>query len=160
MTEITKLIERLESFGGPNGPDPNSELMWTAAQALRGLTIPRDGVEDGEIPYGVIVELYNSTLNRWLPIALKKLPPMRRHTLAKRWGEDKERQSIVWWAEYWKRISRSDFLCGRAPPRPGHENWIPNFDWLIKSGNMTKVLEGTYDPRGPRTDVDNISRFR
>ena len=27
------------------------------------------------------------------------------------------------------------------------ENWLAGFDWLIKDGNMAKVLEGTFDDR-------------
>ena len=33
---------------------------------------------------------------------------------------------------------QSDFLSGRA------KDWNATFDWILKPGNMTKVLEGNY----------------
>lgn len=160
MTDVTHLVQDLELVASTT---PRlADLMKRTIAKLTELSnvVPENGVGDGEIPYGVIVELFNSTLSRYLPKALTKMPPMRRRMVAQRWQEDKERRSIMWWAEYWKRVSRSDFLTGRAPPRPGHENWVPNIDWFLKPSNMTKVLEGNYDNRGPRTDVEKIERFR
>lgn len=164
MTDITKLadfdslITELEDYG--TGDHNLAALLQRAAAALRSAGVPQNGVGEGEIPYKVIVELYNSTLSRWLPKAVTKLPAMRRRILAQRWQEDSERRSIGWWADYWIKVSRSDFLCGRQAPNPGHENWRPNFDWLINATNLTKVVEGSYDRRAPQTNVDSITRFR
>lgn len=158
MTDITKLIEELEN--SPVVGKHAEDLCRRAAQALRTLTTPRDGIGDGEIPYKIIVELYNAAVQgTHLPPA-KGLTPMRKRQVAQRWAEDKERQSIEWWTTFFKRIVASDFLAGRSPPSVGHENWRPNFDWFIKPGNLLKVIEGSYDNKGPRSNVDRIERFR
>jgi hypothetical protein len=158
MTDVTKLIAELESKAGPFKDD----LYFRAAAALRALATqtPDDGIGKGEIPYKIIVELYNATIRgTHLPPA-KGLTPMRKRMVAQRWTEDKERQTIEWWATFFKRIVASDFLAGRSAPSAGHENWRPNFDWFIKPGNLLKVIEGSYDNKGPRSNAENIARFR
>lgn len=158
MTDITKLITELEAKAGPFKDD----LYFRAAAALRKFAeqTPNDGIGNGEIPYKIIVELYNATVRgTHLPPA-KGLTPMRKRMVAQRWSEDKERQTIEWWGTFFKRIVASDFLAGRSPPSVGHENWRPNFDWFIKPGNLLKVIEGSYDNKGPRSNADNIARFR
>ena len=44
-------------------------------------------------------------------------------------------------AEAFKKMQASDFLCGRKG------DWKASFDWLITDDNITKVLEGQYDNR-------------
>lgn len=39
-----------------------------------------------------------------------------------------------------KKAESSDFLKGK-----NSRNWTASFDWLIKDGNMAKVLDGNYD---------------
>lgn len=39
-----------------------------------------------------------------------------------------------------EKAEASDFLKGK-----NSRNWTANFDWLIKDGNMAKVLDGNYD---------------
>lgn len=39
-----------------------------------------------------------------------------------------------------EKAEASDFLKGK-----NNRNWAANFDWLIKEGNMAKVLDGNYD---------------
>lgn len=156
MTDVTKLIAELEA----TATSAKDDLYFRAAKALRQLSIPHEGLSDGEIPYKIITELYNSaTQGTHLPPA-KGLTPGRKRHIAQRWQEDKTRHSMEWWATYFKKIAASDFLSGRSPPSPGHENWRPNFDWFIKPGNLLKVIEGSYDNKGPRSNVENIARFR
>ncbi|OOY15082.1 hypothetical protein BMI85_16170 [Thioclava sp. DLFJ4-1] len=51
------------------------------------------------------------------------------------------------WAVALSRARESDFLCGRtAKPWTGF-----GFDWLIKSQNFTKLMEGNYDNRDRKT---------
>lgn len=158
MTDVTKLIAELEA----TATSAKDDLYFRAAKALRTLMeqTPQNGVGEGEIPYKIIVELYNATVQgTHLPPA-KGLTPGRRRMIAQRWQEDKERHTIEWWAAYFKQIAASDFLAGRTPPSPNHVNWRPNFDWFIKPGNLLKVTEGSYDNKGPRSNIANIERFR
>ena len=53
---------------------------------------------------------------------------------------------------FFRKVEASDFLCGRN----GH-GWTASFDWLMKSANAIKVLEGTYDNKRPRApDIERI----
>jgi hypothetical protein len=38
---------------------------------------------------------------------------------------------------------RSKYLCGQLPDKP----WKVTFDWLMKTTNMLKILEGNFDDR-------------
>jgi hypothetical protein len=159
MNDVTKLIEELEAATSLCLPVQVHALLRRAAMALKSVT-PEDGLGDGKIPYKIIVELFNAAVKGTHLPAAKGLTPGRRRMIAQRWLEEKEHRSIEWWTTYFQRIAASDFLSGRTPPSPGHENWRPNFDWFIKPGTVVKVLEGTYDNRGPRTNIDSITRHR
>lgn len=158
MTDVTKLIAELEAKAGPFKDD----LYFRAAKALRKLSeqTPNDGIGDGEIPYKIIVELYNAAVKETHLPPAKGLTAARRRAVAERWREDKERQSIEWWTAFFRRIAASDFLAGRSPRSAGHENWRPNFDWFTKPGNLLKVIEGSYDNKVSRSNIDSIARFR
>ncbi len=45
------------------------------------------------------------------------------------------------------RIAASDFLTGKAERGPGHESWVCDFDFAVKSSSCVKILEGKYDNR-------------
>ena len=45
------------------------------------------------------------------------------------------------------KAEASDFLKGH-----NDRQWKANFDWLMKAGNATKVLEGNYDNAKPKTE--------
>lgn len=56
-----------------------------------------------------------------------------------------------------KAAGQSSFLAGK-----NDRNWTASFDWLIKDGNMAKVLDGAYQdrgnggkPSGPHYDYSN-----
>jgi len=128
-------------------------LMGRAVEALRG---PPD---ENSIPYEDILASFNKHLSAYLPRA-SRLPGGRKNVIRARWNENTDQRSIEWWDTLFARAAASDFITGRRPAGNGHENWRANFDWLIKPANVTKLLEGNYDNRGPRTNVENIERFR
>lgn len=45
---------------------------------------------------------------------------------------------------FFKRIQRSDYLCGRK------SDWRASFDWLVMPGNIVKIIEGNYDNPPPK----------
>lgn len=59
----------------------------------------------------------------------------------------KEHPEIEFWQGYFRRVARSDFLCGRAPPKSDGRPFKADFEWLIKQANFVKVCEGRYDNR-------------
>ena len=59
----------------------------------------------------------------------------------------KEHSEIEFWQGFFRRVARSDFLCGRAPPKGDGRPFKADFEWLIKQANFVKVCEGRYDNR-------------
>jgi hypothetical protein len=43
-----------------------------------------------------------------------------------------------------RRVTESDFLCGRAPS-PTHPHFRATFDWVFDKRNLPKVADGNYD---------------
>jgi hypothetical protein len=92
-----------------------------------------------------LAHLYNTLTPDHVP-AVMTLSPKRRER-ARRWlREYPQRQ---WWVETLTEYKYSKFLSGRTPPRPGHENFRPDFDWLLSNGkngteNAVKVHDGVY----------------
>jgi hypothetical protein len=75
--------------------------------------------------------------------------PENRAQLRSRWREDKERQSLDWWRDYFDRVQSSDFLCGRKSGTKGP--FFASLSWLVNRTNLGKVLNGQFDNRGPST---------
>ncbi|RLB91967.1 MAG: hypothetical protein DRH10_00625 [Deltaproteobacteria bacterium] len=91
-------------------------------------------------PHLKIVELYNSILGDALPKVKPELwKGTRRIRLVSRWKEDPGRQSLSWWNIYFNRIKSYPFLLGNNDRR-----WTADLDWILKSSNMAKILEGRY----------------
>ena len=95
-------------------------------------------------PVEQIVKAYSAILPGLLPV--QRITDARKKAVQARWREDKERQCLAWWNDYFERVRASDFLMGRCPPTQGRATaWQADFDWLLKPGNMQKVIEGKYD---------------
>jgi len=51
-----------------------------------------------------------------------------------------------WWVEYFKKVQATDFLCGRARvQRAMSGQWEANFDWILESRNIRKILSDRYN---------------
>lgn len=92
-------------------------------------------------PHKKIRNLYNETLGNILP-QCKSTNSTFESLLKSRWREDKERQSMQWWEDYFKYISESDFLMGRTD-----NPFRASFEWIIRPTNMSKILNGNYNNR-------------
>lgn len=93
-------------------------------------------------PHSEIIELYHSTL----PAArrIRDWTPARQQALRARWREKAERQSLEWWRKFFAYVEKSDFLCGRVQSS-NRKPFELSLDWLCKSENFVKVLEGAYE---------------
>ena len=87
------------------------------------------------IPYKKIVEAYNSFCPSF-PTCIS-LSENRKKAIAARWRE--YGGNIAIFVRLFVMAEESDFLKGK-----NDRNWSATFDWLLKSANMTKVLEGKY----------------
>ena len=92
------------------------------------------------IPYAAIVDAYHAALPA-LP-AVRRLSDARRRKLKARWIEDKDRQSVEYWREFFEYVAGSDFLTGR------NGKWTScDLEWLIEAKNHLRVTEGKYANR-------------
>ncbi len=95
-------------------------------------------------PHQAIIALYHETL----PTAprVKKWTETRARLMRARWNEDPKQQSLEWWKRFFVYVGESDFLMGRATAN-GRAPFEVSLDWLVKSDNLAKVVEGRYENR-------------
>ena len=94
-------------------------------------------------PHQKIIELYHETLPELM--AVREWTDDRQAKLRSRWKEKPERQSLEWWAEFFKYVAASDFLTGRTEPP-----FACSLEWLVSPKNFVKVIEGKYENRSAR----------
>jgi hypothetical protein len=90
-------------------------------------------------PHQKIIALYHEILPMCPRVA--KWTPNRAQHLRARW---REHPSIELWQQFFDIVKNSKFLTGRITNRDGR-SFLASLDWLIKSENFTKTLEGRYD---------------
>nr|DAJ36016.1 MAG TPA: hypothetical protein [Caudoviricetes sp.] len=101
------------------------------------------------VPYAAIMDEYNAICVSLTPI---KVMSEKRKKEAKTRFLREFRGDMGEVRAFFRKVEASDFLCGRN----GH-GWTASFDWLMKSANAIKVLEGTYDNKKPRApDIERI----
>lgn len=111
--------------------------------------LKRKGIGKTDCPMSDIIQIYHEKLPELPSIA--ELTQTRRAMLRARWLEKPERQDLEWWKGYFSRVKTSDFLMGRAPGNNGRAPFMADFEWLIKPGNLVKVIEGKYDNRNGKS---------
>ena len=96
------------------------------------------------IPLASLPEVYQNLLQAWnqlpLPKKLKGLYPdmmEKLHTLLQEFGEATLHKAI-------RMVADSPFLLGKSPNSSG---WVIYFGWLLKPGNLKKILENKYRDR-------------
>ena len=94
-----------------------------------------DEPETDPVPYTKIKEAYNKTCIDFPRVIT--ISPNRKKAIAARWKE--YGGNIETFEKLFKMTEESNFLKGQ-----NERHWTANFDWLMKSANMTKVLEGNY----------------
>ena len=95
-------------------------------------------------PYLKITKLYNDTCKSF-PKCLT-LSEARKKAIKARWRE--YGGNLEPFVKLFTAAEASSFLKGK-----NDRNWSATFDWLLKSTNMAKVLEGNYrDKGGPKNE--------
>ena len=104
--------------------------------------IPQGGTPNGApaaaeaTPYKAIVDLYHEICKSYP--RLKKISDNRKKAISARWKE--YGHNFDTFRELFEIAEASPFLKGKNP-----RNWAADFDWLMNSANMAKVLERKYD---------------
>jgi len=106
-----------------------------------GAAIEFDREKLPTVPYQKITELYEQTLKTLPRVA--KLSEARKSKIKARWNNDLP--DLDEWAKYFRAVSQSDFLMGRAAPSAGRSKpFVADLDFLITEANMIKIIEGKY----------------
>lgn len=98
------------------------------------------------IDYQRIVDMYNDTCVSFPH--LKSLSESRKKSIKSRFSSGYTYEDFK---QLFEKAEKSTFLKGS-----NSKNWFATFDWLIKDGNIAKVLDGNYDDR--RGYDGNVSR--
>lgn len=93
-------------------------------------------------PHQEIISLYHEVLSSCPGI--KDWTPARRTALQARWGEQPERQNLVYWKELFEYISKIPFLTGQVATN-GRKPFFVTLDWIVKADNFAKIREGKYE---------------
>lgn len=95
--------------------------------------------KNNPVPYQKIKDLYNDICKSFSRVIT--ISATRKKAIAARWKEYGE--NIEAFETLFKMAEESNFLKGE-----NERHWTATFDWLMKSANMTKVLEGNYKNKG------------
>lgn len=75
-----------------------------------------------------------------------------------RWRHLRSRRQDSFWVANFEqavlRVMKSDFCTGKCEPSPGHRVFRADFDWMLQSNVVAKIMEGKYDNRSQRPAVD------
>lgn len=130
-----KDTDKEEDISSGSSPIPTmlTESGETKTKAVNK-TIP-------DCPHADILALWAEKL----PVAIQPADwnEKRQHALRSRWREKANRQKLDWWSRFFEYIGESDFLMGRTNT-PGRKAFALSLDWLCKSDNFLKVIEGRF----------------
>lgn len=93
-------------------------------------------------PHQAIIDLYHQLCP--FGSQIREWTPARQQLLRARWREKAQRQNLDWWQRFFEYVAGSDFLSGKATT-PGRKPFQLGLDWLLKSENFVKVIEGKYE---------------
>lgn len=137
----------------PSIPSPSSSSSSSSSNPSDAAA---SGRADGppECPHEQIVALYHELLPSCPRVM--EWTPARQASLRQRWREKSKPNStgpgysniedgIAWWREFLSWVARSKFLTGQSDGSNGRRPFVADLEWLLKSGNFTKVIEGKYE---------------
>lgn len=118
-------------------PQPQPQSTTLANARGGGTAVP-------PCPHNEIIELYHRLLPMGTQVKLSFWKGHRAQSLLARWREDKERQTVNWWEQFFTYCAKSKFLTGKIE-KPGREPFLVTLDWLLKPTNFAKINEGYYN---------------
>jgi phage replication O-like protein O len=93
-------------------------------------------------PFDDIVDAYHKNLPNLTHVA--KLSDKRKAYIKARWNEDKDRQNIEWWDDFFAYCARCKPIANGTTFNDGHQ-WHADFEWIVTEGNFIKIIEGKYE---------------
>jgi len=155
-TEDSKALVRLLAFAMAGDYTEAEELIRWAYKGCNGTAdaeIITEHPATDRIDYNAVVQMWNGTMSRNVP-KITKVTPGRMDKIKLRVNNDmggwKNAKGIL--EECFQRINASDFCNGENT-----NHWTATFDWFFSNDkNWTKVMEGNYDNRRGKTDLEKM----
>ena len=140
-----KISTCLSSAPSPSpspSPKPKDKNIDTSVSIVNGTVDEKESKSPDNCPHEKIIDLYHEILPGHSRVDKDDWGPNRQKTLKARWRENKKRQSLDWWHDFFERVSDCPWLMGE-----NDSGWKPNLDWLLTLSNFIKVNEGYYQSR-------------
>ena len=107
---------------------------------------------DKKIPFAGIVDLYNITFAQETGNSeVLKLTSKRRSLVTSAWNFDTDNKNpklltndLSYWKRYFEFCAGVEFFQASTKRSAGHENWKPDFEFIIKPDTQLKCREGQY----------------
>lgn len=106
-------------------------------------SVPDHAPSPVNCPYAKIIGLYHCILPELNQV--KVLPETAKAHLRSRWREDKQRQNLEWWDQFFRTVKASPFLTGNV------RDWRADLAWLVRPNNFAKVINGNYAAESGKT---------
>jgi len=126
-----------------NAPSPSPSPSPSLNTSPDGDVATADETAEADpCPHQAIIALYHELC----PVGrqVREWTPARAQALRSRWREKPSRQNLDWWRRFFEYVSKSDFLMGRVNTA-GKRPFEVSLDWLVKSENFVKVIEGKFE---------------
>lgn len=120
-------------------PKPPADLKAKRADRVRQIA------EEAQAAYNAILAKPNgelaacTVLNKPRIKAVEKALPTVRQLCQAMFGS--ERVTPQFWQAYFETAAEDDFHAGRLPGGPGHENWKPDFEYLLRESVVAKLAD-------------------
>ena len=140
----TDAASNAPSIATSNAESNACDMPTTTTTTTTSNTSPSEMVETQSVPNCPHTEIVKA-FAEILPSARQpsEWNATRQALLRSRWAEKRGRQNVDWWRRFFEYIQTSDFLMGRSSS-PGRKPFLLSLDWLLKSSNFLKVIEGAY----------------
>jgi len=130
--------------------DSSAPLALTTPAAPADLRAKRANriqqiAEDAQAAYNAVLGKPNGLLPMCAVLskprlkAVEKVLPIARGVCQSLYGSEKV--TAQFWRAYFEEASNDEFHSGRIPGGPGHENWKPDFDYLLTEKVMAKLFD-------------------
>lgn len=123
----------------PGDPPPPADLASRKAQRLQQVAEDAREAYNRILakPHGLLTAC--TVLNKPRLKAVEKALPTARAICRQLSGDD--RVTPEFWNALFEAAAKDDFLAGRGPYRPPHENWRPDFEYLLRESVIAKLFD-------------------
>ena len=143
--EIPNLLNKRDEYSKKSRQNPDNVRYKNKEERNKIKDITTlVGDKSPPCPHQEIINLYHQKLPELARV--KMWTEKRKTNLKSRWNEEKERQCLEWWENYFMQVKQSNFLLGKSNGNGSREKLFKaDLEWIINASNMAKILEGKYN---------------